>query len=104
MAKTLNQVMDSLPAKRRKRIEARGREKLNEYLTLQELRKAQEMTQVELAKTLNIKQENISRLEKRSDMMISTLRGYVEAMGGQLDLTVRFPGRDPVSLPHFGQD
>ncbi len=104
MGRTLEEVMSALPEARRKRIERRGEELLQEYLTLRELRKAREMTQEALADRLNVKQENISRLEKRTDMMLSTLRGYVEAMGGELDITVSFPGKKPVSLSGIGED
>jgi DNA-binding XRE family transcriptional regulator len=69
-----------------------------EEMTLRDLRRALERTQVHLARQLGIRQETVSRLEKRSDMLLSTLRSYVEAMGGQLDLMARFPGRPPVRL------
>jgi DNA-binding XRE family transcriptional regulator len=103
MTKSLDDVMSTLPKKRRAKIERRGEELVDEYLTLAELRKAQKLTQKELAKKLNVNQENISRLEKRSDMMLSTLRNHVEAMGGKLNLTVQFPDHDPVSLTSIGQ-
>ncbi len=71
------------------------------YLTLQELRKAHDLTQEALAAKLNIKQENVSRIEKRSDLLLSTLRGYVEAMGGELELIVQFPDSPPITLDGF---
>ena len=55
-------------------------------MTFSKLRKARNLTQVEMAKLLGIAQENVSRIEHRSDMLISTMRSYVRAMGG--DLTV----------------
>ena len=69
-----------------------------EYLTLQELRKARELTQEQLAETLGQKQGSIAKLEQRTDLLLSTLRRYVEAMGGTLDLIVQFPDRNPVFL------
>jgi hypothetical protein len=45
--------------------------------------------------------QNISRLEKRSDMLLSTLRGYIEAMGGKLELVAYFPNRPPVTIEHL---
>ena len=69
-----------------------------EEMSLQDLRKARKQTQVRVAKTLGIKQENVSRLEKRSDLLLSTLSGYVEAMGGKLSLVAEFPDRPPVAL------
>ena len=68
----------------------------------QALRKALTMTQEEMAARLQVNQENISRLEKRSDMKISTLQGYIEALGGKLNLTVDFPGRAPIRLQDIG--
>ena len=72
-----------------------------QYLTLQELRKAHNLTQEALAAKLNIKQENVSRIEKRSDLLLSTLKGYVEAMGGQLRLVVQFPDSPTIALDGF---
>lgn len=104
MTQSLDDIMAQLPPQEREQIEQRGTEILNQYLTLQQLRQAQKLTQKTLAKSLNVNQENISRLEKRSDMMLSTLRNYVQAMGGELDIMVRFPGHTPVSLIGIGQD
>src|SRR3546814_3028781 len=67
-------------------------------MSLQDLRKARKRTQVRVAKELGIKQENVSRIEKRTDLLISTLSGYVEAMGGKLRLVAEFPDRPPVTL------
>jgi len=58
----------------------------DEYKTLQELRRARELTQVEIARALNIRQASVAQMEKRSDLMISTLRGYIEGMGGTLNI------------------
>ena len=82
-------------------IESRYKEMRATYLTLQELRKVHDLTQEALAAKLNIKQENVSRIEKRSDLLLSTLRGYVEAMGGELQLVVQFPDSPPVTLNGF---
>src|SRR3546814_3894175 len=57
-----------------------------------------DLTQVRVDKELGIKQENVSRIEKRTDLLISTLSGYVEAMGGKLRLVAEFPDRPPVTL------
>jgi DNA-binding XRE family transcriptional regulator len=83
---------------RRAKVDARAAELIAEEMTLRDLRRALERTQVHLARELGVKQETISRLEKRSDMLLSTLRSYVEAMGGELDLVARFPDRPPVRL------
>ena len=68
---------------------------------LKEWRLDAEQTQAELAATLGVRQDTISRLEQRSDMLLSTLRRYVEAMGGTLDLVVKFPDRPSVVLDHL---
>lgn len=98
MARTLDQIVKTWPADRRARVEKRGQELIEEYRTLQDLRKARDLTQARLAETLGVKQENISRLEKRSDLLLSTLRSYVRAMGGTLELVAKFPDRRPVVL------
>lgn len=102
MGKSLNDKMNELPAVRRERILAEADRLHEEYLTLQELRKAKKLTQVQLAEALNIRQATIAQMEKRSDLMLSTLRSYVEAMGGKLSLMVEFPDRAPVSLEGLG--
>ena len=102
MGKSLNEKLDALPEARRDRIIAEADRLHAEYLTLQELRKAKELTQTQLAVALNIRQATIAQMEKRSDLMLSTLRSYVEAMGGTLSLIVEFPDRVPVSLAGFG--
>jgi DNA-binding XRE family transcriptional regulator len=96
--KTINQKMKSLSARRRKRIEARAAALIAEEMTLRELRRARKLTQVRLAKALGISQDGVSRLEKRSDLLLSTLRKSVEAMGGNLSLVAEFPDRKPVIL------
>jgi DNA-binding XRE family transcriptional regulator len=94
MVKSLDEVLAALPKKERQGIAARAQE----LSTLYDLRRAAEYTQVELAAALHVRQDTISRLEKRSDMMLSTLRRYVEGMGGKLDIVVQFPGRPPVRV------
>ena len=96
--KTINQKMKSLSARRRKKIEARAAALIAEEMTLRELRRARKLTQVRLAKALGISQDGVSRLEKRSDLLLSTLRKSVEAMGGNLSLVAEFPDRKPVIL------
>lgn len=96
--KTLRQKLSKLPAGRRKKIATRAASLIAEEMTMRELRKARTITQSELAKTLGVRQEQISRIEKRTDMHISTLRRAVEGMGGELTLTARFSDRPPVKL------
>ena len=104
MAVPVEEVLRRLPAEEQRAIEARSRELIAEYLTLQDLRKARELTQERVAKRLGISQENVSRLEKRSDLLLSTLSGYVAAMGGRLQLVAEFPDRPPVVLSGLSGD
>ncbi len=98
MAITLKDKMKGLSPARRKKIEARTAALVKEQMTLQELRRARKLTQVSVAKELGITQDSVSRLEQRSDLLLSTLRKTVEAMGGNLSLVAEFPDRDPVVL------
>jgi transcriptional regulator with XRE-family HTH domain len=97
MAKELDHLLAKLPAKRRAAINARA----GELATLKDLRQASAQTQQDLALALGVGQDTISRLEKRSDMLLSTLRRYVEAMGGTLELVAQFPNRPPVVIDHL---
>jgi DNA-binding XRE family transcriptional regulator len=98
MARKLDDVMAALPEERRQRVEARALE----LATLKDLRQAAQQTQQQMAAALGVGQDAISRLEKRSDMLLSTLRHYVESMGGQLNLVAQFPNRPPVVIERLG--
>ena len=98
MTVSLDNMMAGLDPERRSRIEERAAELIAEEMTLRELRKARALTQASVARELGISQDAISRLEKRSDLLLSTLRRTVEAMGGSLSLIARFPDRPPVEL------
>ena len=101
MAKTVDEIIAKMPKKRQKQIEKRAEELFAEEMALQDLRKALKLTQKSLAKKLAIGQEGVSRLEQRSDLMLSTLRNYIEAMGGKLRITAEFPNHTPVNLSGF---
>jgi len=98
MLRTMDEIIRTLPLAEQRDIAKRTKELLAEELTLQELRRARAMTQVKMAKKLGIAQKQISEIEKRTDMHISTLRRSVEALGGKLSLVVEFPDRKPVKL------
>ena len=68
----------------RRKVTAKG-------MMLNQLREARQLTQVNLAETLHINQGAVSMMEKRTDMYVSTLRNYIEAMGGELKITAEFP-------------
>lgn len=100
MARNLHEVIFRLPAKRQQRIAARA----DELTTLRDIRTAAARTQQELARTLGVGQDTISRIERRSDLLLSTLRRYIEAMGGRLELVARFPDRPAVLIEHLVDD
>ncbi|MDE2717213.1 MAG: XRE family transcriptional regulator, partial [Chloroflexota bacterium] len=99
---TLLDKMNSLPEARQERIEKRAEVLIAEEMSLRDLRKALRRTQSRVASDLGINQENVSRIERRTDLLISTLSGYVEAMGGKLHLVAEFPDRPPVTLTGIG--
>ncbi len=101
MGRSLDEVVAKLPAERRERIGARFKELRTEVESLGELRRVAGHAQADIAKALNIKQPSVSKIEKQADMYLSTLRSYVEAVGGQLDLVIRLPERPPLRLQHF---
>lgn len=96
--KNLDRIRRQLSPARRKKIAARTATLIAEEKSLQELRQALKLTQKRMAEVLGIGQDSVSRLEQRSDLLISTLRGYVEAMGGRLSLVAEFPNQEPVIL------
>ena len=102
MPRTLKQVVAALPAVERRRIKARAAELIAEEMSLQDLRRAIGKTQSAVAKRLKVGQHAVSKLETRGDMYVSTLRGFVEAIGGELELVARFPDRPPVRLEELG--
>src|ERR1700727_1093255 len=98
MAVNVNDKINGLSPAQRRKVEARAAALVAEEMTLRELRHARKLTQVRLAKELGITQDSVSRLEKRSDLLLSTLRRTVKAMGGKLSLVAEFPDRPPVVL------
>lgn len=104
MAVNVNDKIRNLAPARRRKVEARASELIAEEMTLRELRTARKLTQVRMARTLGITQDSVSRLEKRSDLLLSTLRKAVEAMGGNLSLVAEFPDRPPVVLAGIAEE
>ena len=85
-------------------VKQHAAELIAEELNLREMRRLRKLTQSSLSKKLKIGQEGVSRIEKRTDLYISTLRGYVEGVGGKLSLVVEFPDRPPVVLAGMGEE
>lgn len=98
MGRTLKEKLRTFPRGRRSAIDQRASELVDEELTLRDLRKALDRTQVELAEKMGVGQDAISRYEQRTDLMLSTLERYVSAMGGSLSIVAEFPDRKPVRL------
>src|SRR5437762_12289250 len=97
MARTLNQIISELPLERQQRIDKRYQELKQEVESLRELREIAGKAQADVAIALKIKQPSVSKIEKQADMYLSTLRSYVEAVGGELELVVKLP-RDRKSV------
>jgi transcriptional regulator with XRE-family HTH domain len=100
---TLKQKLAGLPAARRKKIAARAAELALEETTLREARTTLRKTQQDVAKKLKVGQDSVSRLERRGDMLVSTLREYVAALGGRVRVVVEFEGHAPVELDRIGK-
>lgn len=90
MGTKFKDVIANLPEAQQRKIAGR-KEELMAELPLQELRQARSLSQEELAQVLGVNQASISKLERRTDMYISTLRRFIEAMGGELEISVQFP-------------
>ena len=101
MAKSLTQKLSQLPQERQQKIHARAADLIVEEMSLRDLRLARQVTQEKMAELLQIRQGSVSRLEKRSDLHLSTLRSVVQAMGGELRLVVEFPDRPPIMISGF---
>ena len=104
MAVSLDEFIGSLPNAERAAIAARADELRAEVATLKELRALSGKAQTEVARTLGIKQPSVSKIERQTDLYLSTLRSYVEAIGGELELVVKLPDRAPVRLDKLSGD
>jgi transcriptional regulator with XRE-family HTH domain len=98
MGRRLQDILQSLPEDRRQRILSRGQELVAEVLALRQLRQRLSVSQREMAERLEVSQPAISQLEQQRDMQLSTLRNYVAALGGELEIVVRLPGQQPIRL------
>ena len=104
MAVNVNKIISKLSPAQRKRVESRAAQLMVEEMNLRDLRRARKLTQARIAKTLGITQDSVSRLETRSDLLLSTLRKTIKAMGGNLSLIAEFPDRAPVILSGIAED
>jgi transcriptional regulator with XRE-family HTH domain len=98
MATSFRKIREKMDPERQERIRKRTEELLAE-MPLHELRQARQLSQQELAEVLGLNQATISKLERRADMYLSSLRRFVEAMGGELEISAKFPeGRVLIQL------
>jgi DNA-binding XRE family transcriptional regulator len=104
MSRNVNDIIKQLRPTQRRKVEARAAQLVAEEMTLRELRHARKLSQERVAKELGIGQEGVSKIEKRADLMISTLRKTVEALGGSLALVAQFPDSEPVILSGIAED
>ena len=98
MTVTLEEFSKDFTPEERAQVAARTAELVEEELTLRDLRQARHLTQERMAELMGVEQENVSRLERRADLLLSTLGSYVAAMGGKLRLVAEFPNRHPVAI------
>jgi transcriptional regulator with XRE-family HTH domain len=95
-------IFATFPPERQRKIKDRALELIAEEYTLRDLRKAKQITQEEVARRLSGRQVYVSRLERRADMKLSTLREYIRALGGDLQLMVTFPRDGLIKLQDIG--
>lgn len=102
MGRSLNEIIAALPAEEQEAINTRYQDLKQEVEGLRELRQIAGKAQADIASALNIKQPSVSQIERQTDMYLSTLRSYVEAVGGKLELSVKLPERPALHLQHLG--
>jgi hypothetical protein len=102
MARKFQELRDKMAPEARARVEARVKETVEE-MTLDQLRRARERTQVALAAAMETTQGEVSKIEKRADCYVSTLRSYIEALDGELEIVARFPDGTAVKIRRFSE-
>jgi len=103
LSKRMQKIWESFSEEEKKAIDARYNILREEYMTLQEIRKNRHITQEDMAKLMGIAQENVSRTERRQDIRLSTLRDYVDALGGHIQINAIFPDNEviPILQAHY---
>lgn len=102
MGRSRSEIMGALPEERRRRIETRTRELVAEVEGLKALRQLAERSQEQIAASLGVKQPSVHKIERQADLYLSTLRRFVEAAGGTLELRVELPGKGVIHLTGVG--
>ena len=103
MGRTRQDIMAGLTAERRAKIEARATELLGEVEGLKALRLLTQNSQEQIARSLGVKQPSVAKIERQTDLYLSTLRRFVEAAGGTLELRVELPGKGVLHLTGLGE-
>ncbi len=101
MARNFDDFIATLPQDEQEAIQHEAERLIKEEMNLRELRKAREYSQQLLGEILHVNQAAVSKLERRVDMYVSTLRSLISAMGGELEIIARFPDRTPVRITQF---
>ena len=103
MGRTREEIINSLPKARRARINARAAELRGEVEGLKALRLLAQRSQEQIAQSLGVKQPSVLKIERQTDLYLSTLRRFVEAAGGTLELRVELPGTGVLHLTGMGE-
>lgn len=103
MGRTTAEIMAGLPKARRAKIQARVAVEIEEIENLGAVRKLAGKTQEQIASALGKKQPSVQKMEKQADFYVSTLRRFVEAAGGSVEIRVNLPGKEPVLLKGFSE-
>ncbi len=101
MTKKLEDIIASLPPERQEVIQQEAQRLIDEEMTLQQLRQASALSQKKLSQTLKVNQAQVSKIEHKTDMYISTLRSFIKAMGGELEIIAHLPNHQPVRITQF---
>jgi DNA-binding XRE family transcriptional regulator len=102
MGRSLREIKARMPGQRRRTIEKRTVDLIAEEMSLRDLRRALQLTQTDLAEALGKRQDEVSRIEQRGDLLLSTLQAYVASLGGELELVCTFKDRGPVRIKPAG--
>jgi len=103
MGRTMNEVMAGMPKERQERIRARAADLSREIEGLKALRQLADRSQEQIAQSLGIKQPSVLKIERQTDLYLSTLRRFVEAAGGTLELRIDLPGTGAFTLTGVGE-
>ncbi len=90
-----------LPVREQEAIKKEARKLILEEMSLSAIREARRHSQIELANKLGVQQPAVSKIEQQTDLYLSTLRNYIKAVGGKLEILAWFPDRDPIRITQF---